>query len=230
MMLHFLSEQSPFNLWVIFLIENFLVTFLALLFGWVILKFLHKPIKNATADEWLICILTNLINTCITYLGFWLWYKGYIKFSFDLNWRILTDFLVVFLLMDLAMYIFHYFIHHSAIYKIIHRFHHKYENPIPIDLFVLHPLETVSFGLLWLVVIGIYSFNFYAILVYLTINVGFGIIGHLGFEPFSNKFRNLLLFKYLGTSSFHHTHHLDVKHNFGFYTNVWDKLFNTYKD
>ncbi len=229
-MLRFLSAQSSFNLWVIFLIENLIVTALALLFGWAILKFLNKQLKAATCSEWFICILTNLINTCVTYLGFWLWYNEYIEFSFDLNWRILVDFLAIFLLMDLAMYIFHYFIHHSVIYKTIHHFHHKYENPLPIDLFVLHPLETVSFGLLWLTVIDLYSFNFYAVLIYLTANVGFGIIGHLGFEPFSNKVRSLLMFKYLGTSSFHHKHHLDVKHNFGFYTNLWDKLFNTYKD
>ncbi len=127
------------------------------------------------------------------------------------------------------MYIFHYFIHHSVLYKPIHRFHHHYHDPIPIDLYVLHPLETVSFGALWLITIVLFNFNFYAVSIYLCANVAFGIIGHLGIEPLPAKFSRLMPIKYLGTSSFHHTHHQDIGYNFGFYTNVWDKLFKTYK-
>lgn len=228
-MLHFLSSQSALNLWLIFLIENIAVTASALFAGWATLNLLKKEAKPATTKEWRICLVTNLINTAVTFSGFWLWRHQYLQFSFDLNWRIATDFLAIFLLMDLAMYFLHYAIHHSVIYKIIHRFHHQYENPIPIDLFVLHPLETVSFGLLWLGVISIYSFNFYAIVIYLAANVVFGIAGHLGIEPLSAEIRNKPILKYLGTSSFHHTHHLDINQNFGFYTNLWDKLFRTYK-
>ncbi|WP_295794033.1 sterol desaturase family protein [Mucilaginibacter sp.] len=229
-MLHFLSSQSPQSLWVIFLTENFAVTAIALFAGWATLRLLKKPVKPPSGKEWRICLITNLINTAITFAGFWLWKHNYITFSFDANWRIAADFVVVFILMDLAMYIFHYAIHHSVVYKIIHRFHHQYQHPIPIDLFVLHPLETVSFGALWLAVISLNSFNFYAIAIYLAANVIFGIIGHLGIEPLSANTRNKPVFRYLGTSTFHHTHHLDVNYNFGFYTNLWDKLFRTYKD
>ena len=228
-MLQFLASQTPFNLWVIFLIENLLVTGLALLFGYAILKVMNKPVKVASANEWGICIITNVINTAITFGGFWLWKHSYIIFSYDKNWRITTDFLALFLIMDFLMFLFHYLIHHSILYKAIHKFHHIYEDPIPIDLFVLHPLETVSFGLLWLFTIAVLNFNFYAVFIYLFVNVGFGIIGHLGFEPVPVKLRNYIPLKYLGTSSFHHQHHLDVMHNFGFYTNIWDKLFKTYK-
>lgn len=228
-MLQFLSSQSPINLWLIFLAENIAVTITALFAGWLTLKLLKNPIKAASWKEVRICIVTNLINTVITFAGFWLWKHHYVTFSFDANWRIAADFLVVFILMDLAMYFFHYAIHHSVVYKIIHSFHHRYQDPIPIDLFVLHPLETISFGSLWLAVISLYSFNLYAIIIYLTANVVFGIAGHLGIELLSAQTRNKAIFRYLGTSSFHHTHHLDINHNFGFYTNLWDKLFKTYK-
>jgi sterol desaturase/sphingolipid hydroxylase (fatty acid hydroxylase superfamily) len=213
----------------IFLAENLLVTALALLFGWLVLKITHKPIKAASQKEVLICILTNSINTTITYTGFWLWQRGYILFSYDISWHIILDFLVLFMLMDLAMFIFHYGIHHSAVYKPIHKFHHHYTDPTPIDLFVLHPAETIGFGSLWLITIAMFSFNFYAVLAYLMVNVFFGIMGHLGIEPIPASIRKVMPFKYLGTSSFHHRHHLDINHNFGFYTNIWDKIFRTYK-
>jgi len=195
----------------IFLAENLLVTILALLFGWLVLKLNHKPIKAASRNEIFICILTNFINTAITYTGFWLWQHGYILFSYNPSWRIIFDFLVLFMLMDLAMFLFHY------------------ADPIPIDLFVLHPLETVGFGSLWLMMILLFSFNFYAVFIYLVVNVFFGIMGHLGIEPIPAGIRKMAPFKYLGTSSFHHQHHLNINHNFGFYTNIWDKIFKTYK-
>jgi len=228
-MLRYLSAQSSFNLWMIFLAENLLVTVLALAFGYLILKLNHKAIKAASRDEVLICLLTNAINTAITYAGFWLWQHGYIAMSFEVNWFILVDFVILFMLMDLAMFIFHYFIHHSAIYKAIHRIHHHYADPIPIDLFVLHPIETIGFGSLWLIIIALLSFNFYAVLIYLIANVFFGIMGHLGIEPIPAAIRNAIPFRYLGTSSFHHNHHLNIHYNYGFYTTIWDKLFKTYK-
>lgn len=228
-MLKYLSSQPTSNLWLIFLIENLLVTAIGLFAGWLILKLSKKPIHPASRTEALTCIGTNLINTAITYAGFWLWQHGYIIFGFGLNWRIIPDFLLLFIAMDLAMYILHYAIHQMALYKVVHRFHHHYNNPIPIDLFVLHPLETLSFGGLWLFTLALYHFNFYAVLFYLTMNVVFGIIGHLGVEPLPARLRNSLVFKYLGTSSFHHTHHADITHNFGFYTSIWDRMFGTYK-
>lgn len=131
--------------------------------------------------------------------------------------------------MDLAMYVFHYAIHHSFIYNAIHKLHHQYHNPSPIDLYVLHPIETLGFGSLWLIIINLYTFNFTAVIIYLAANVLFGIIGHLGFEPLPARIQNMLPFKFLGTSTFHHNHHTDVQHNFGFYTIIWDRLFGTYK-
>ncbi|GGB04704.1 MULTISPECIES: sterol desaturase family protein [Mucilaginibacter] len=228
-MLRFLATLSPLKLWAIFLAENLFVTTLALLFGWLILKLSNKPIKRTSRNEILVCMLTNAINTAITYAGYWLFKHNYITLTFQLKWYTLLDFLLLFMLMDLAMFIFHYFIHHSVIYKAIHKFHHHYADPIPIDLFVLHPIETIGFGSLWLIILALYGFNFYAVLIYLTANLFFGIMGHLGIEPVPASVRKMAPFKYLGTPSFHHRHHLEIDFNFGFYTNIWDRLFKTYK-
>lgn len=228
-MLHFLSEQSSVTLWMIFLAENVVITIIAIAAGSYVIKRhqKHKPV--ASKREIVFCIVTNLLNTAITYAGFRLWQHGYIEFSFDINWCTLTDFLLLFMAMDLAMYLFHYGIHRTIAYRYIHQLHHAYTNPTPIDLFVLHPLETLGFGALWLAMLYVYSFNFAAALIYLTVNVVYGITGHLGIEPFPARWRNKPLLKYLGTSTFHHRHHSDIHCNFGFYTNIWDKLFKTYK-
>ncbi len=228
-MFSFLAAQSLLNLCLLFFVENLAVTSLALLFGYVVLKLNRKPVKAASRNEILICLLTNVINTAITFVGYELWLHGYIVMTFVVNWFILVDFVILFMLMDLAMFIFHYAIHHSAIYKTIHRFHHHYADPIPIDLFVLHPIETVGFGSLWLIIIWATNFNFYSVLIYLTVNVFFGIMGHLGIEPIPYGIRRVIPFRYLGTSSFHYNHHLNIHYNYGFYTTIWDKLFKTFK-
>ncbi|WP_235853949.1 sterol desaturase family protein [Mucilaginibacter terrenus] len=228
-MLEFLATLSETRLWLIFLAENLTVTAIALFAGWLTLKLCIKSAAWPSRAEFGICIITNLVNTIITYLGFRLWDYGFIIFRFDFSWTILPHFLLLFIGMDFLMYVFHYFIHHSVFYKPIHRFHHQYEHPTPIDLFVLHPLETVSFGALWLILLIVYSFNIYAVAVYLTVNVAFGIAGHLGTEPLPAKYRSNALLKFIGTSSFHHDHHADINYNFGFYTSIWDRLFGTFK-
>ncbi|SHG61532.1 sterol desaturase family protein [Pedobacter caeni] len=230
--LTYLLELPAIYLWPVFLLENVLITLMVLWLGRLIQRHYAPemmPAYSYTPREWWICGITNILNTVITYLGYWLWKHGFILISTDLSLLILSDILILFLAMDLLMYVFHYIIHKTWLYKAIHGLHHESTDPKPIDLFVLHPLETIGFGSLWLLLLCAVSFNIYAIVVYLVINVLFGMTGHLGMEPLSVKLRNKPILKYLGTSSFHHDHHQDITRNFGFYTSIWDRLFGTYK-
>lgn len=230
--MHYLSRLPALSAGLIFLIENGLITLLVLVFGKIIQqKFATAPFVpyTYTRREWQICILTNFLNMLITYTGFWLWKHGIIRMTTNISLTIFKDFLLLFFAMDLLMFIFHYLIHKSLLYKFVHQLHHQAINPKPIDLFILHPIETISFGALWLILLLIYPFNIYAVIIYLIINVLFGMTGHLGIEPLPAKTRNLPLIKYLGTSSFHHNHHLKEDYNYGFYTSIWDRLFGTFK-
>lgn len=224
-----LQSISPLLLWFIFLLENVIIVIMALTFGELIIngKHLIEGIRNYSKRDWIICVFTCFINTVITYAGFWLWKHQYITIKFDIDGFIMLDFLIIFFAMDLLMYLFHYMIHKTGIYKSIHELHHTAIDPKPIDLFVLHPIETLGFGTLWLMVLMVVEINCYAIIFYLILNVVFGVVGHLGFEPFQNK--DSVLFKWLGTSTFHHDHHKYMDYNFGFYTSIWDKLFRTLK-
>lgn len=209
--------------WLIFFVENVMITCVVLLTG----RYFYKG--GYTAKEWGICFITNVLNTVVTYVGFWLFSKGWIVISLDTSWQILIDFIFLFVAMDLLMYVFHIIIHKTFLYKAVHQLHHEATDPGPIDLFVLHPVETIGFGSLWLLLLMVYGFNIYAIIIYLVVNVIFGLTGHLGIEPLPEKLRQWPVIKYLGTSTFHHDHHQDIQHNFGFYTSIWDRLFNTYK-
>lgn len=209
--------------WLIFFIENVLITCGVLVIG----RYFYKG--GYTSKEWGICVITNVLNTVVTYGGCWLWKHGWIKIGFEGSWQILVDFLLLFVAMDLLMYVFHICIHKTFLYKAVHQLHHEAIDPKPIDLFVLHPVETIGFGSLWLLLLMVYGFNIYAIIIYLFVNVIFGLAGHLGIEPLPRSVRDMPVIKYLGTSTFHHQHHQDIKHNFGFYTSVWDRLFNTYR-
>ena len=219
-------------IWAIFLLENILLTCLVLVTGRYILQ--RQVPQSITPfaisrKEWLICAGTNVLNTVVTYAGYWLWKQELIKTPYEISWAIVTDFLLLFLAMDLLMFLFHFIIHKTVLYKAVHLLHHQAIHPKPMDLFILHPLETLSFGALWLILLVALPFNMYAIMLYLIVNLAFGLTGHLGIEPLPASIRRLPVFSWLGTSTFHHDHHEHVGCNFGFYTNLWDRLFGTFK-
>jgi len=234
-MKQFLQSFATLSEWLIgaiFLVENVLLTVLVLVLGRYIQRRLSPqaitPIAT-TRNEWIICAGTNVLNTVVTYAGYWLWKQGFIKISYEVSWIIAMHFLLLIMAMDLLMYLFHFLIHKTFLYRAIHGLHHQAIHPKPMDLFILHPVETVSFGALWLLLLVFFPFNIYAIILYLTLNLAFGLTGHLGIEPLPATIRQWPVLKYLGTSTFHHDHHEHVGYNFGFYTNLWDRLFGTYR-
>ncbi|SIO36846.1 sterol desaturase family protein [Chitinophaga niabensis] len=212
-------------LWLLFLAENAAITFLVLYTG----RLVQGRPYVYTRREWGICAVTNMLNTVVTYAGFWMWKEGWITITMNISWKVITDFLLLFFAMDLLMFVFHFIIHKTFLFKIVHQLHHEAVHPKPIDLFILHPVETMAFGGMWLALLLLYPFNIYAIVIYLVVNVVFGLTGHLGMEPLPAAVRNLPVVRYLGTSTFHHDHHQDVQYNFGFYTSIWDRLFGTHK-
>jgi sterol desaturase/sphingolipid hydroxylase (fatty acid hydroxylase superfamily) len=218
----------------LFLAENLLILLLAVGFGYGLQRLfggrralgrLYHPISR---QEIRVALGTLLLNTTVTLVGFLLWRHGFIQIREEVSYRIVLDFVVLFIGMDLLMYVFHYVIHHTALYRWVHSLHHEYAEPQPIDLFVLHPLETVGFGSLWLLLMAVYPANFLAIVAYLTVNVLFGALGHSGVEPFPGAWQRNPLLKYMGSSGFHFEHHQNDQRNFGFYTSIWDRLFGTF--
>jgi len=230
--LTYLHELPDIVVWGIFFAENVVITLSVLVSGWIVRRMfnMNHDQERYSAQAWIWCGLTNIINTVVTYAGFFLWEERWIDITFSQPiFIVLVDFMILFFAMDLLMYLFHFIIHKTVLYKWIHSLHHESVNPKPIDLFILHPVETFCFGALWLLVLVAHAFNAYAIVLYLAINVVFGLAGHLGVEIIPDAARKRGIWKYVGTSTFHHDHHRDVEHNFGFYTNLWDRVMGTYR-
>jgi sterol desaturase/sphingolipid hydroxylase (fatty acid hydroxylase superfamily) len=218
-------------LWV--LLENALIFIAALVIGHVAVKAfkahaITPPPPPITRVEIVLALSCVLLNSLVTWAGVILWRAGIIRLRpAGSLLDVLVDFAVLFFAMDFAMYVFHRLAHHPLLFALIHDTHHRFDSPRPLTLFVLNPFETLGFGALWLVVVSVYSSSFIGMLVYLTLNVAFGLIGHLGVEPYPRRWLRLPLVRLISTSTFHAGHHQDRGHNYGFYTLIWDRLFGT---
>jgi sterol desaturase/sphingolipid hydroxylase (fatty acid hydroxylase superfamily) len=119
----------------------------------------------------------------------------------------------------------HRLAHHELAFRWVHGVHHRYDRPRPLTLFVLHPLEVLGFGGLWIAVLTTHAFSLGGLLLYLTLNTTYGVVGHTGVEPLPPRWERVL--RLVGTSTFHAHHHQDPRSNYGFYTTVWDRLLGT---
>jgi sterol desaturase/sphingolipid hydroxylase (fatty acid hydroxylase superfamily) len=177
--------------------------------------------------ELLYAAATVLLNTGVTIAGLELWRRGHIRFRTDTGLRALADVPILLLAMDAAMYFLHRLAHAPPLFRLAHREHHRFAHPRVLTLFVLHPLETLGFGALWLGLISVYDASLLGMSIYLTLNVAFGAIGHLGVEPLPDRWLRLPVLRHIATSTFHAQHHLYETVNYGFYTLIWDRLFGT---
>lgn len=184
----------------------------------------NQPI--VATDLWAV-LSTFFCNVAVFIFGAFCWKEGFLTVSFEPLpvGIIVLQVVVLILIIDFLMYIFHMLAHVKILYQFIHQKHHEHIGVNALSLFVLSPFEAIGFGVMLLVVLGGYSFHYVAVGLYLISNVLWGTIGHF------NKVRSISTkgwMSWLGTASFHNTHHLEPHANFGFYTTCWDRLFKTH--
>lgn len=215
----------------VLLLENVAILLLALGAGALLgATRLRRCAPAAPPIERLECLLaasTVLVSTLVTFAGLLLYRAGILSIREDVGWRLVLDVVVLGLAMDLAMFVLHRLAHVPWLYRSVHALHHRYDRPRPLTLFVLHPLETAGFGALWLAVIVVYAPSWCGMAAYLVLNVVFGVIGHLGREPFPRWWLRVPVLGMVATATFHAQHHHDGTTNYGFYTTLWDRLFST---
>lgn len=172
--------------------------------------------------------ITVFCNTVVFILGVYLWKYGIIQLDNSRTaFGIVLEVLFLTLAMDFLMYVFHRLVHFVSYFKQVHSRHHDHQSTNMLSLFVLHPIESIGFGLMMLFVICIFPFSAIGISVYLLINSMWGTIGHLNRSFLPPSLHRAAKKIYLCTSEFHYLHHQHPGFNFGFYSSVWDMIFNT---
>lgn len=222
--LHELGTYHLISIVLFFLIENVILFLVAVSIGkWVE----YDNTKSAKKDhKWIIATL--LINTLITFAGYQLYLAKIIVLDFTISFStILLDTILLIVAMDFFMFCFHYAVHQFKWFYKIHQLHHTHIHTSVYSLFVLHPIETFGFGLIWLSLISLFSFNAISIILYLTLNLFYGIFGHLKTDLFPQFWYKNKLTKWISTTKFHSDHHQNETHNYGFYFTIWDKIFKT---
>lgn len=219
-----LSYYDNFTLSLFFLLENLVLLILSIITG----SFIDKEVATVkkTDIKWIISSL--LCNTAITLIGYKLFQYNIIKIDFHSSISsLLFDIAILILLMDFFMFIFHYLAHKLTWFAPIHQLHHTHIETNVYSLFVLNPIETLGFGFIWLFLIAIIQFNFFSIIVYLILNLTYGILGHVKKDLFPAFWNSNIFTKWISTTKFHSNHHKNQAHNFGFYFTIWDKIFKT---
>lgn len=219
-----LSQFSQLELITLFFIENTVLIILSVSIGKIV-EFQNTQLTKKD-QKW---VLSTLIcNTLITYLGYLLFKNQIIKINFESTYlTILFDTLLLILLMDFFMFCFHYLAHKLKWFKPIHQLHHTHIETNVYSLFVLNPIETLGFGIIWIAIITAINFNAVSIIIYLILNLTYGILGHLKTDLFPEFWQSSKLTKWISTTQFHANHHKSENHNFGFYFTIWDSVFRT---
>jgi sterol desaturase/sphingolipid hydroxylase (fatty acid hydroxylase superfamily) len=177
--------------------------------------------------EWALAATCVVLNAAITTVGLALYRAGIIRLRPATFLEVPLDAALLTALMDVAMYASHRLAHQRWIYEHVHGVHHRYDHPRPLSLFVLHPLEVLGFGGMWLGLISVVTVSLPAMILFLTLNLLFGTLGHVGVEPLPRAWVTWRLARSVGTSTFHARHHETPCGNYGFYTTVWDRMFGT---
>ncbi|WP_028978291.1 sterol desaturase family protein [Sporocytophaga myxococcoides] len=226
----YLYSLNLISLFLLFLVENAAIALMAVLLGFTFDGLLTEMKRLISLKEIYWTFATIFFNTLVTLAGYLLFKYGFIVFHLESDLlNILIDFVVLIFAMDLLMYVFHRAIHKMSFVYRYHDLHHAYDTPTAISLFVLHPIEVMGFGSLWLMLLFAVDFSIYAVMLYLVFNVAMGIIGHLRKEIVPKAVKYNVCFQWLANTGFHVDHHQHEQHNFGFYTKVWDRLFGTLK-
>ena len=219
-----LSQYNLLTLFIFFLIENLILILLSVILGKII-EYDNTKISK-TDRKWVISTL--ICNTLITLLGYKLYYFGIIKIDFSPTiLSVVFDTLLLIILMDFFMFCFHFLAHSLKWFSPIHRLHHTHVETSVYSLYILHPIETLGFGIIWLLTITLLDFNYLSIVIYLILNLLYGIFGHLKKDIFPDFWHKNNFTKWISTTQFHADHHKNESHNYGFYFTIWDKIFKT---
>ncbi len=167
---------------------------------------------------------TTAVNAAITLPAWGLWREGVIELPDPTVGGVLVDVIVLIIGIDVAMYAVHRIFHLGALYRWFHVWHHTGDERMsPLTLFVMHPFEAAGFGLATLTLMWVNPTSIVAISIFFTFNLVIGTVAHV--PPRTAV--DAATVGWFGGSSMHAGHHARPETNFGFFTQVWDRLLGT---
>lgn len=134
---------------------------------------------------------------------------------------------VLFIMHDLYFYIMHRIMHHPALFKYIHLVHHKSTNPSPWAAYAFHPLEAIIEQGIVIIFYFTLPIHITHLAIFFLFSIIYNVYGHLGYELYPKGFNRTKIGKWINTSINHNQHHQYFKGNYGLYTLIWDRLFDT---
>lgn len=171
---------------------------------------------------------TIAINALISVAGWLLWKHGHLQLNRHADAvTIVRDTLVLVLAMDFVLYVMHRIAHMRWFYNWAHYLHHEHRDVRMLTLFVMHPLEALGFGSLWVITLTLHAFSVEAVIIFLQLNLYFGIAAHCGFTPYPKWLLRVMSALCISAPEFHLQHHRNENINLGFYTTIWDKIFRS---
>jgi sterol desaturase/sphingolipid hydroxylase (fatty acid hydroxylase superfamily) len=129
---------------------------------------------------------------------------------------------------DTYFYWQHRFLHWGPMFRFAHATHHRSINPTPFATFAFHPVEAViEYGYVPLVALFV-PIHVMPLFVFGILMTALNAYGHGGIELSPKGFARHPIGRFLLTPTHHDLHHSTVDYNFGFYSNVWDRLMGTH--
>ncbi len=186
-----------------------------------------KQIKN----ELLFSLSTITIFSIVGIIVYVLYINGLTTLYLDIHKYGWTYFIFSMLFMivihDVYFYFTHRLLHTPWLLRNIHVVHHRSVNPTPLAAYCFHPMEAILetliiFPFVTLLPVNLFAFLFFTFLVLLM-----NVMGHLGFEFMSQRFRSSNIGKFFTSSTHHNLHHQKVNKNYGYYFTWCDRLFGT---
>ena len=176
-------------------------------------------------------LITILISSVLVTILVLLVRSGYSKMYFniqDYGWTyFLVSTILFIVLYDTYFYWLHRFMHLKKVFPVVHRVHHMSSAPTPWASLAFHPLETILEFMIYPLAIFLFPLHPVCILVFVIYNIILNTGGHMGFEMTPTRFLHHPFFKFGLTVTHHEMHHRNVKHNYGVYFNIWDRIMGT---
>jgi Delta7-sterol 5-desaturase len=131
---------------------------------------------------------------------------------------------------DTYFYWTHRLLHRPGLYEKVHLAHHLSTSPDPWTALAFHPVEAVIQAAILPIILCIMPANPLAILIFSVYMVLMNVLGHSGYELFTERGWTKKWFRWKSSSKDHDAHHQYGWGNFGLYFTFWDRWMKTGRD